>query len=518
MDQVSQLDRDTSAALATIREWRNALTPINRLPLDILSLIPTYLPSEVDRFHASSVCRHWRRTFLRRAELWSELDLTKGETYVKTLLERAKGSPLAISIRRNRRVPTSTMMLLSPRTEQIRSLKFIILEWAEVQRFIDTNPGPFPLLDSLIFTIQSSSDDPDVIIPPSARLFSSAVNLKMFRFRQLLGWSPSLSHFAFPNLVEFDFSGERSGGFSGASQLLDFLEASPVLRRVNIDADVSLEDVPRKRVVVLPNVEELCIIMTYGRPIYQFTTHISCSSITSLSLLRAGDSGVMVPGETFPTSVLWNAIVRQYTSSPVEEVTLQLNNLDSVTCTLTLRSSNATIIKLWVALTASNEIKDDVTYGVYNEAASAILNHPQLAIKHFCICYNDDCVISTFTPRIANEIRRLFKSLGPLDELKIHRSDIQPYPGCFLGILEGDVEEPAMFPPIKKLTISHPMCSSDDECTAAIVGLAQSRHALGVPFEHVTICALWMPEGVEEGLRAWVGNVEYCYGEPEDDW
>ena len=517
MDQVSQLDRDTSAALATIREWRNALTPINRLPLDILSLIPTYLPSEVDRFHASSVCRHWRRTLLRRAELWSELVLTKGEAYVKTLLERAKGSPLAISIRRNRRVPTSTMMLLSPRTEQIRSLKFIILEWAEVQRFIDTNPGPFPLLDSLTFTVQGSPDDPDVIIPPSTRLFSSAANLRKFHFHQLFGWSPSLSHFAFPNLVEFDFSEERSEEFPGALQLLDFLEASPMLRKVDISADVSLEDVPRKRVVVLPNVEELCIIMTYGKPVYKFTTHISCPSITSMSLMHERGSGVVISGETFPTSTLWNTIIRQYTRSPVEEVTLELSNFHYVICDLTLRSSDATVIEMWVALNASSETKDEVTHGVYNEAASAILNHPLANFKHFRTCYNHDFIFSTFTPRIANEIRRLFRSLGPLDELTIFRSDIQPYFRCFLDILEGDVEDPAVFPSIKKLTVSHPTCSSDDECTAAIVGLAQSRHALGVPFEHVTIRASWMPEGVEEGLRAWVGDVEYCYDEPEDD-
>ena len=516
IDQVSQLDHDISTALANIREWRNTFAPINRLPLDILSLIPTHLTSQRDRFRASYVCRHWRRTFLRSAELWSGLVLSKGEVYVKTLLERAKGSPLVIDIVDRPSVLASTLALISSHTKQIKSLNFGGLGWADVQRFMDTNPGPFSFLDSLTLNIQRSLIEPDMIIPPSTRFFSTAVNLKGFYFYQLSGWSPPLSHFVFPNLIEFEFSGPPKE-FSSALQLLDFLEASPILRRVHIMGDVSLEGVPRRRVVVLPNVKDLGISMTYGGPIYNFTTHVSCPSITSMLLTFKANPRVMIPEEMFPTPASWNAIIRQYTRSPVEEVTLQLNDFASLICTLSLRSTDGTIVTLWIHLLRGGEVYH---HRVATEVTSTILNHPQLAnIKRFCVCHNRGGAISisAFTPHITNEVGRLFKSLGPLDEFIIDHSDIQPYFRYFLGILEGDVEEPAVFPSIKKLTISHPMCSSDDECTAAIVGLAQSRHALGVPFEHVIVRALWMPEGVEEGLRPWVGNVEYCYDEPRDN-
>ena len=106
----------------TIREWKNSLVPINRVPLDVLSLIPTHLPSQNDLFRATFVCRHWRRTFLQNAGLWSCLRLSKGEVYVSALLERAKGSPLTILA--SFKDPVDIETLLLPHTKQIAGLEF----------------------------------------------------------------------------------------------------------------------------------------------------------------------------------------------------------------------------------------------------------------------------------------------------------------------------------------------------------------------------------------------------------
>jgi hypothetical protein len=122
-DNVSQLDQDISTVLADIREWRNSFVRINRTPLDILSLIPTQLVSQKDRFRATFVCRHWRRTFIQQGPLWSQLFLTKGEVYVKTLLERAKGSALDITANHNDSVGATKLTL---HTQQIRRIYFAI--------------------------------------------------------------------------------------------------------------------------------------------------------------------------------------------------------------------------------------------------------------------------------------------------------------------------------------------------------------------------------------------------------
>jgi len=81
------------------------------------------------------------------------------------------------------------------------------------------------------------------------------------------------------------------------------------------------------------------------------------------------------------------------------------------------------------------------------------------------------------------------------------------------------MKQPIVFPPIKELKISHPlMLQRKEECLAAIVELAKSQHALGIPFERLTVCMEEPPTAMEEMLRPWVGAAvcidEWC---PDDD-
>ena len=55
------------------------------------------------------------------------------------------------------------------------------------------------------------------------------------------------------------------------------------------------------------------------------------------------------------------------------------------------------------------------------------------------------------------------------------------------------------------------MYSSDEQFKSTMVGIAKSQRMLGIPFERVLIRRETMPMGMKEGLRPWVGDVEYCY-------
>ena len=507
-DEISQLDKDTTIALTTIREWRNSLVAINRIPLDVLSLIPTYFPSQNDRFRASSVCRHWRRTFLQRAELWSELCLSRGETHVKALLGRAKGSALDVFV--NNVVSTETMALLSTRARQIRCLDFLNGGWENIQKFSQIISGPLPNLHTLSihYPEKNPLDSLRVGVPPSQPLFD-AVNLRVLHLHSRSVWSTPLTPFNFPSLVSFDFWVHPSTTFP-ASQLLNFLEASPMLRTVHIAliTAISLQGVPRKRVVLLPNVEDFNLATSGHGSVYEVAIHISCPSARFTSLTLKQDDPVLSPPR-----VPWNAIARQYTRSPVEEVTVEIIVSKAITSKLTFRSTDGAVI----------ELCSELVHGLYisfqrimAQATRIIQDHPQLAnIKRLHLCHRLDNLFPQALSDIANEVGQLFKSVGPLDALTIYNCDLRPYLQSLLTS-EEDIEEPVVFPPTKELTISHPVKVSKEECVA-VVELAKSQHALGTPFERVIIRREMMFTGMEENLRPWVGSVEYCYEEPHDN-
>ena len=516
LHKVSQLDQDITTILMSIRKWRNSLVPINRLPEDVLSLVPTYLFHQSDRLRATFVCLHWRRTFLQRADLWSKLITWKGEEYTEAILGRSKETTLDVSI--GGRVPADVDPLLSPHIRRIGCLDFVCNKWVDIQKFSEINTGPLPLLYTLDINVNVENGPEDFgVITPSLPLFSNAMHLKEFYFYSDTKRSPPINHFIFPSLVLFDFSVRPSEGFH-VSPLLDFLEASPTLRtiHVRITANMSLEDVPLGRVVILPNVETFDLTVTDGGPGYKLAAHISCPSARHTTITQKDED----PEQAFPTSDLWDAIIRQYTRSSAEEVTLDLRTFLVFTCKLTFRSPDTTVIELNYTIDLYGENGDEYDQrtlealeDVFTKATLVLRNHPQLAIvKCLNICHSFQPFLDTFPttiPHIANETGRLFKALGSLDELTIYRCDIRPYFHSFLDVPEDDITEPVVFPPIKQLTISHPVDSSDGQCLRAIVGLAKSQHALGIPFERVIIYRENMPMGMEEGLRPWVGSVEH---------
>jgi hypothetical protein len=528
-DQVSRLGQDTSTALAMIREWRNSFIPINRVPLDILSLVPTRLSSQKDRLRASFVCRHWRRIFLQRAELWSQLYLSKGEVYVKTFLERVKGSALDVNI--GYRVPVNAIALLSPHTKQFRCLRFTRNQSKDIQRFSDINSGPLPLLHTLeiIVTRVGTPRSFGTTRHSSPLLFGNAPNVKVFRFHSSFATSPSFHRFVFPNLVFFDFSATLLYPFS-ALELLNFLEASPMLQTVQIKiATKKLLGVSQDRVVVLPNVETLTLIVTDRGPGYRIAAHISCPSARFTSLRHKQDADGVIPQGIFPSSVLWNSIVHQYTKNPVEEVTLEMGTTFITACKLTFRSADATVIELCFKVAVDDEDEDDggmtsmeMYHEVFTQAIRTIRDHPQLArVKRLRICHGYCAIDTPKVLRIANEVGRLFESVRLLDRLAICHCDLRPYLYTFLGLSEYHTEEPISFPQTKEFTISHPLRLSGNLCETGVVGLARSQHTLRIPFERVTIRGSAIFAEAKEKLRPWVGSAESCYVGArgiDDDW
>ena len=345
--------------------------------------------------------------------------------------------------------------------------------------------------------------------PPSLPLFSNAVNLQMFRVHS--EDSQLLSLFVFPTLTSFELSMESPEEF-WALYLLDFLEASPMLQvgRMKIDGAIFFDGVPQERVVVLPDVESLSLVMSDGRSRYNLAVHISCPSAkyTSLTHEYTKKDDTMIP-RLFPALVSWNAIVRQYTRSPVEEIALEMKLPSNFTieCSLEFRSPDATVIRLHHVL-AHEDYGDDLFWEVFSQVCRTIRDlTPPTKIKRLRVGHISLSGYRLHPTGTINEVVKLFRCVGPLEELIFHHCDMEAY----LAPLS-DYKNPVVFPPTKELTISHPLCPFEFE--AAIVRLAESQHALGVPFERVTVRMDCLPAEMAERLRPWVGAV-HCYNEVE---
>ena len=529
MEAVSQLDRNVTIALATIREWRNSFSRVNRIPIEILSLIPTHLSSQKDRFHAASVCRRWRGACLKHGALWSRLFLRRGEECLSTLLERAKGSALDIIVDCGFSVNTTT--LISHHTQQVRSIEFTLHSWKDIITFESTS-GRLPLLRTLKIDtpkIFGSQPQPNVTISPPVPIFRGSINLERFIFHC---WElPLLSHFVYPNLTTFELSSDP-GGECCASHLFDFLKASPLLRIVEmkIFGTIILRNIPEGMVVVLPEAEtfSLHIVNDTSTQVYDIASHISCPRARYISLTREMDDDDMMVGlGLFPTPVFWNTIVRQYMANPIEEVTLEIKDPtnEDIECSLTFRFSDATTVRLGFDVDDTDQDEDELFmdraemgWEIFSQALTTIRDHPLLShVKRLHVKYKATAP-DTYETSMAHKVRELFGSLGPLDELTIRGCDLRIFLRHFLwhGPWVDSLETPLVILQAKELKILHPSMEDNEvECSSAIVGLAKLQHALAIPFERVTVSTEWLPIWMKEELEQWVGAVDYS--EEEED-
>ena len=233
---------------------------------------------------------------------------------------------------------------------------------------------------------------------------------------------------------------------------------------MEIITTILLEGIAQRGVVVLPNVRSFSLMMDDGEPAYELATHISCPSASRTSLIHKTTTDE-IPADhdvryAFPTATSWDVIVRQYTTSPVEAISLEIQLLQDtiISCSLIFRSSDGAIIRLGLEVSRDDDDDDEdgfhmtleeVVRGVFLEASKTVQDYPLPNTKHLHI---------------------------------LHR----------------------LYLPNEFDKVEH---------TRAILELAESRYELGRPFEHVTIRAVSLPVvTVQMVLEPWVGVVD-CYRE-----
>jgi hypothetical protein len=124
--------------LMTLRRLHNRLTPVYKLPSELLSTI-FESTNDVDpacdntrtSFNISHVCQNWRETAIRCQRLWSEMKMSAGSPLAHELcLERSGNVPLVVAIRAppgntNGRIYSAiprNIQLLAPHHKRILSI------------------------------------------------------------------------------------------------------------------------------------------------------------------------------------------------------------------------------------------------------------------------------------------------------------------------------------------------------------------------------------------------------------
>jgi F-box-like len=519
---VSQLDQEASTVAAAIREWRNSFLPINRFPPEVLALIPSHLPYQLDLIRLCSVCRYWRRTFINHAVLWSKFTLTLdvGAICITTWLQRARTSPLEIISTGTE--GADTLALLRPYVRQFGSLSLLHHSWSDVQQFAIAASGPLPIMHNLrIHVTGFNPDDPEISSRPNCPLFSGAIHVR--RFTLCAEGLPHLDHFPFSSLRTFQLSVTPEGTFADerefpVRQLLDFLEATPVLEILTLEiyADISLDSVPQGRIVILPNVKRCHV--TGKDPGFNIALHLSCPSADHTSVVCEHDADDNTIQDPLSTPIMWCRILPQYLPNQADALSLQSTAFNDVTCFLSFVSGSTTLQVGYKIIVDDDDDTPrpsmEAEYAeVFSQASRVIRTYPLLPnVRRLRIHDNNSPVSPQLLQHIINEVGQLFTSLGPLDHLMLETSDLLPYLAPFIHGPNGSDTLGSWFkyPQIFVLTIvnksEQPLNGASED---GIVEFAKLQHALGIPFDKVNLQITTSNAQMAERLQRWVGSVHW---------
>jgi hypothetical protein len=251
---VDALEQEALEVLSLVRSMKNTFAPINRIPQEVLSLIPKHCDTDEVLITATHVCRGWREQFISHSSLWTTLDCaTVNQT--RAYLERSKTSPLDICLGGKGRAPflNDAFLLTVPHLGRLRSLSVTASSIKLVELIKHFLHCRAPLLEELKICSTSTS-------PPSIPAVIFDGNLSSLRKLYLDGALTNLPWRNLSNLTTFYFHRVPSNEVS-VTQLLDFFEQVPALRDIRSkDAFPDSSDAPHRRIVSLPHLDSLCII------------------------------------------------------------------------------------------------------------------------------------------------------------------------------------------------------------------------------------------------------------------
>jgi len=239
-----------------IRSQRNETAPINRMPPEILTLLPDFWNArdrDQDVIALTHVCRAWREVFISHSALWTNFDC---EDLDKTLvyLERSKSSPINLSLYRDNDpfLNDPLFHVIPHAVGRLKSLSVRGTPW-NLRDITSQLSRRAPLLEEMSIHGSCGFEPEDNLVLTSALFdgdLSSLCKLHLEHVITDLAWR-NMANLASLVLVHtFPVS---------MGQLLDFFESAPHLREVNLRFETPTSSARSGRLVPLAWLKKMCI-------------------------------------------------------------------------------------------------------------------------------------------------------------------------------------------------------------------------------------------------------------------
>ena len=269
--QVEFLEREAFEVLRLVRSMKNSFAPVNRIPPEVLSLIPDHYgedDTDQDFIALTHVCRGWRNIFISRASLWIRLkfkDVEKTRTYI----QRSQSSPLKLYLD-SYSIIDDAFSLMIPHIRRVKSLTVGLLALPD---HLEHFRCQTPLLEKL--EIHTSAVDCPVL---DGALFDG--DLSRLRELRLERVNPSLPWTNLANLrvLSLKFCSPEYT----ITRLLDLLETTPLLHTLElVHSTQGASDAPPERIVLLPHIKVFTIDSdSHSTPLYHLHIPIGASLIS----------------------------------------------------------------------------------------------------------------------------------------------------------------------------------------------------------------------------------------------
>ena len=262
---------------------KNDFASINRIPPEVLSLIPKYWNKEdMDKnlITLTHVCRGWRELFIAYSSLWAHLDCTNTDK-TRVYLKRSKPFPLEVSLHGSDDSlhmcdgPTyleDAFLLVIPHIGRLKSLS--IVGAVNLRNLTQHISRPAPLEELTI----------DLICDPTPTLDDALFggNLSLLRTLHLDGVITRLPWKNLSKLTVFKLGYTPKDEIS-VTRLLDFFENAPHLREITLNNSIpTSSNASPGRVVPLPHLKTLAIDADLAHSI--LLNHLSIPARASLAL------------------------------------------------------------------------------------------------------------------------------------------------------------------------------------------------------------------------------------------